>query len=183
MDRVKTWPNITYPSYRRQLPHTCNPPTALSTLHTMSSPLSDPAIVSIGYEQRSIEEFVQLLVDARVDIAVDVRLNAISRKRGFSKTALSHALASAGINYRHERTLGNPKDNRAPFRQGHPDARNRYLQHLSNGAAPVLNDVTDLARHNRVALLCFERDHSQCHRSCIAQQAQELDPALTVLTI
>ena len=141
------------------------------------------AIVSIGYEQRNIDEFVGLLVTAGVETLVDVRLNAISRKKGFSKTALSGALATAGIAYRHERDLGNPKDNRDPFRQGSPEARNRYRQHLSNGASTALNQVAELASQTRVALLCFERDHTKCHRSCITEEAQSINPTLAVVTI
>jgi len=142
-----------------------------------------PAFVSVGYQERDIDEFVQLLVDADVEILVDVRLNAISRKRGFSKTALSNALAQADIVYRHERDLGNPKDNREPFRQGLPSARERYLAHISNGASGIYEEVVALASEKRVALLCFEREHAECHRSCIIDTAQNSDPSLRVLKI
>ena len=144
---------------------------------------ANAAFVSVGYQERDIDEFVGLLVDNGVEILVDVRLNAISRKRGFSKTALSNALAAAGIAYRHERELGNPKDNREAFRQGHASARSRYLAHLSNGASIVYDEVVTLAGTNRVALLCYERDHAECHRSCIIDTAQGRDPSLRVLKI
>jgi len=52
-------------------------------------------IVSIGYEGRSLDEFVQALKGHRVDVLIDVRLTPISRKKGFSKTALSEALWSS----------------------------------------------------------------------------------------
>lgn len=70
----------------------------------------------------------------RVDVLVDVRLNPISRKKGFSKSSLQQALGAARIEYRHERQLGNPKSNRDPFRRGLKSARARYLRHLRNGA-------------------------------------------------
>ena len=57
-------------------------------------------IVSTGYEGRSIEDFVRAMKRNRVELVVDVRLNAVSRKRGFSKTALTAALAAEGIGYR-----------------------------------------------------------------------------------
>lgn len=141
------------------------------------------AFVSVGYQERDIDGFVKLLVDNRVEILVDVRLNAISRKRGFSKTALSDALARAGIAYRHERDLGNPKDNREPFRRGLDSARSRYLDHLSNGASDVYDEVVSLASTTRVALLCYERAHAECHRSCIIDTAQDRDPSLSVIKI
>ena len=144
---------------------------------------TDGSIYSVGYEGRSIDEFVDVLVAHSVELVVDVRLNAISRKRGFSKTALTTALADASIGYHHERSLGNPKDNRDDFRSGLPAARARYQRHLRNGASDCLRAVTELARRHTVALLCFEHDHSTCHRSCITDHMQESWPHLNVLQI
>jgi len=140
-------------------------------------------IVSVGYEGRTAEELVRTLEQSKVDVLVDVRLTPISRKRGLSKKALSAALAEAGIEYRHEPQLGNPKENRDPFRKGLKSARNRYEDHLSNGAEASFDATIALARESRIALLCFERDHSTCHRSCITERAQKSDPALSVLKV
>ena len=74
-------------------------------------------VISVGYQQRTLEELLELLQSYNVNVLVDVRLTPISRKRGFSKTALSNALSAVGIEYRHERELGNPKDNRDHFRK------------------------------------------------------------------
>ena len=124
-----------------------------------------------------------MLTRNQVDVLVDVRLNPISRKRGFSKTKLASALADAGIEYRHERDLGNPKENRDLFRQGLESARDRYLSHLQNGAASVYANVISLAETARIALLCYEREHDKCHRSCIVETAQREHPALAVLKL
>jgi uncharacterized protein (DUF488 family) len=155
----------------------------LPTIDAVPRSTTNAAFVSVGYQERNIDEFVELRTDTGVEILVNVRLNAISRKRGFSKTALSNALAEAGIAYRHERELGNPKDNREAFRQGLASARNRYLAHLSNGASGVYDEVVSLAGTNRVALLCYERDHTECHRSRIIDTAQRHDPSLRVVKI
>jgi len=144
---------------------------------------SRPALLTVGYEQREVDELVALLINNGVHTLVDVRLNAISRKKGFSKTALSNALAEAGIAYRHERELGNPKANREPFRQGLSSARTRYRRHLANGASGALDEVLALASTVRVALLCFEREHDTCHRSCITAAAQTANPALRIVPI
>jgi len=147
------------------------------------SHLSGAALLSVGYEQRDLDEFVALLLDNDVHTLVDVRLNPISRKKGFSKTALSSALAAAGIDYRHERELGNPKANREPFRQGLKSAQTRYRHHLANGASDALGEVVALATTRRVALLCYEREHEACHRSCITAAAQSDNPALRVVEL
>lgn len=130
-------------------------------------------IVSIGYEGRSVEDVVSLLAANEVSVLVDVRLNAVSRKKGFSKTALSNALGEAGIEYRHERALGNPKENREPFRNGDESARETYSRILANGSRDSYESVIALAREQRVALLCFERAHETCHRSCITDMAEQ----------
>ena len=66
-------------------------------------------IYTVGYEGLTLEEFLQRLQRAWVQIVVDVRDVALSRKRGFSKTALAAALRDAGMEYLHIRSLGCPK--------------------------------------------------------------------------
>ena len=137
--------------------------------------------LTVGYEGRTLPEFVALLRINRVDMLVDVRENAVSRKPGFSKRRLTEALEDAGIEYRHEPKLGNPKDNRAGFRTGSIDqAKRRYLEHLDNGAGAVLAAVVELTVTKRVALLCFERSDAHCHRACIVDRARQSLPSLAV---
>jgi uncharacterized protein (DUF488 family) len=149
----------------------------------MTTTQQPATIVSIGYERRSVDELIALLRRNRVEVLVDVRLTPISRKPGFSKTSLAQALAQAGIEYRHQRELGNPKDNRDPFRRGLASARTRYLRHLQNGAFSAYRDIIDLAQTARVALLCVERDHQQCHRSSIIGLAQADIPDLRIIDL
>ena len=51
----------------------------------------------VGYEGRSVDELADALVEAGVSVLVDVREDAISRKRGLSKRALAEKLESRGI--------------------------------------------------------------------------------------
>jgi uncharacterized protein (DUF488 family) len=137
--------------------------------------------LTVGYEGRTLDELVKLLVSKRVQVLVDVRENAVSRKPGFSKRRLAEALEGAGIDYRHEARLGNPKDNRDAFRNGHVAlGKRRYLAHLDNGSRVAFDEIVELAMTRRVALLCFEHDEVRCHRACIVEKAQEEIPALSV---
>ena len=149
----------------------------------MTSAIDSVTIVSIGYEQRDLSELIGLLTANGVVTLVDVRLNPISRKKGFLKKALAAALGEAGIEYRHERELGNPKENRDAFRRGMESARQRYRRHLQNGASTAYERLVDLASTSRIALLCYERAHDQCHRSCILDTAQTDRPAISVLRL
>ncbi len=124
-------------------------------------------IVSVGYQGRSAAELIDVLRDGEVELLVDVRLNPISRKSGLSKKPLSQALAEAGIGYRHERALGNPRDNRDPF------DRERYEAYLQEFGSAVLAEIMELARSVQISLLCYERQHLECHRACILDVAAQ----------
>ncbi|MFI2718371.1 DUF488 family protein, N3 subclade [Streptomyces collinus] len=128
-----------------------------------------PGLWSAGYEGRDIDSFVASLLDSRIDVVADVRLTPISRKKGFSKTRLGEALAEAGIEYTHLRGLGNPKENRAPFWDGRLEvglARFRGVLR-SEEAQTDLERLAEHARQSRVAVLCFEKDESRCHRQVV----------------
>ncbi|WP_440065978.1 DUF488 family protein, N3 subclade [Streptosporangium sp. OZ121] len=101
----------------------------------------------------------------------------MSRKRGFSKTALAKALADAGIAYEHMRELGNPKWNRAGF-GGSPAglgaARGVYAGQLRDtDARECLNRIAEAARRQTVAIMCFEADEYRCHRDLVLEAFRE----------
>ncbi len=140
-------------------------------------------IFSAGYQGLCLEDFLTRLVDSEIDILVDVRLTPISRKKGFSKKALAEALGERGIVYRHEPSLGNPRDNRDGFQNGSETARKRYEHLLLNGSKEAFESILELMARHRVALLCFEREHSECHRSVITDNIQALNPATEILPV
>ena len=137
-------------------------------------------LLSIGYEQRSVDQLVEALKSHQVSVLVDVRLAPVSRKTGMSKRALAATLGDAGIEYVHEPGLGNPRDNRDGFRKGDPEALSTYADHLHEVGKPALQRVSDRAANTRVALLCFEREHKRCHRSIIIDAVRRLDPSITI---
>lgn len=135
-------------------------------------PAMTHGIVSVGYEGRNIDDFVVELQSAGVHLVADVRLNAVSRKAGFSKTRLQEALAAVGIGYRHMRSLGNAKENRQPFRDGRVGEGQRVYREALQApdAEASLEELSELARDQVVAVLCFETDAEMCHRKVIIDQ-------------
>jgi uncharacterized protein (DUF488 family) len=130
-------------------------------------------IFTIGYEGLDITRFIKLLKRFGVDTLVDVRERAQSRKKGFSKTALSNALSESGIDYLHIPRLGCPK----PIRdQYYKDGNwNRYTKHFLDhldSQADSLDQLSDRASESTCALLCFEADFNYCHRSLVADAVQ-----------
>lgn len=132
-------------------------------------------MLTIGYEGLDISTFIDVLCDHGVEVLIDVRELPLSRKRGFSKTALQRALQEAGIRYVHERELGAPRQIRHRLRktgdwETYVTAFTAHLQ-TKEGA---LRRVARLATSHRVALMCFERDHTKCHRSLVAERLVDL---------
>lgn len=136
------------------------------------------SVSGIGYEGRSVDELIDLVRDAGIAVLVDVRLNAVSRKPGFSKNRLASRLQEVGIRYEHMPALGNPKDNRDGYRNGDPVARRRYDEILNNGSSSELDRVIALASSESVALLCFERNPDGCHRSAVIAEMSRRRPSL-----
>lgn len=125
-------------------------------------------IVTIGYEGASLSDFLAALRTAGVDHVLDIRELPISRRRGFSKTALADALAAAGIAYTHERALGSPRELRHQLRNDGNLERFfvDFREYLATQQA-LLKALADTLT-GTVALLCYERDHAECHRSVVA---------------
>lgn len=125
---------------------------------------------TIGYEGAEIGSFIATLVAARVSLVVDVRDVAQSRKPGFSKRSLEEHLAAAGLGYIHLRALGDPKPGREAARSGdYRRFRRIFTSHLRTGEAKAaLSEAGNLLKNDIACLLCFEHDHSLCHRAIVA---------------
>jgi uncharacterized protein (DUF488 family) len=124
---------------------------------------------SVGYENhRDVDEFAQMLADAGVEKLIDVRELPMSRRRGFAKSALSAALAGAGVEYLHLKAMGNPKEFRDLYKSGQVDAgRNAYQRFLLSERHDDLKGLNHVIREKRCALMCVEDDPAICHRQVI----------------
>jgi uncharacterized protein (DUF488 family) len=128
------------------------------------------ALRTIGYEGSTIEDFLDALENANVTILLDIRDVPVSRKRGFSKYMLAEHLAERGIKYRHERALGSPKDLRDELRStGDYDQFFRAFDRYLSKHADLVRALADELVGN-IALLCYERDPTKCHRSAVARE-------------
>lgn len=133
-------------------------------------------LTTIGYERRERDELVDLLVDAGVEVLVDVRATPRSRKPGLSKRRLAQALEQAGIDYVHEPWLGVPREHREAFRAGDPETVAAYRRRLTSDGSEAVARVAGLAAERDVALLCYERDEERCHRRLVAEAVVSLAP-------
>jgi uncharacterized protein (DUF488 family) len=135
-------------------------------------------IIGVGYEGETLEKLTGDLLAWGVTTLVDVRLNPLSRKPGFSKKRLSAQMASNRIAYVHMPELGNPTDNRHAYSE--PDtvagrgARDTFRDRLSQPEAENrIAEITELALHAHVAVLCFERSERLCHRHEVLTEVRD----------
>lgn len=131
-------------------------------------------LATIGYEGLDVETFFNILMRNGVQTIVDVRELPLSRKRGFSKTAMSTHAASLGLRYVHLPILGTPRDIRRDYRVDKDWDRfsARYLAYLKLQGLE-LERLAELIRREACCLLCFEADHLRCHRRYIADALYE----------
>ena len=129
-------------------------------------------LATIGYEADTQGGMIERLKAAGVELVVDVRAVASSRKAGFSKTLLGHSLKDQGVDYLHLRPLGTPKPGREAARAGRIDEMRRIFNaHLEEPEALLaLAHATELAKTKRIALLCYEDDPNCCHRQIVAER-------------
>ena len=126
-------------------------------------------IWTIGYEQSSVAAVMGALQQAGVEVLADVRALPLSRRPGFSKSALRANAQDAGLEYVHFKALGTPADGRAAARRhDHATLARIYEQQLGLPEAIVAGaHLAELAARRRVAVLCYEREASGCHRTLL----------------
>lgn len=131
--------------------------------------MSDPTIWTIGYEKTTPDAVLAALQAAGVEVLADIRALPLSRRPGFSKSSLAAGMAEGGIAYRHFKALGTPADGRAAARRhDHAALARIYARQLERPEAlAAMAELRELASERRVALLCYEREASECHRSLL----------------
>lgn len=149
------------PAAERDLVNAARPPTHGSGL------------VTIGYEGKSLEAYLNQLLREGVTVLCDVRCNPLSRKYGFSKGTLSKSCEGVGIRYVHLPELGIASDRRRGLRtQADYDALFAdYKRNDLTRQGATLDRIAAWIRQDgeRVALTCYELRPQQCHRHCVTE--------------
>jgi hypothetical protein len=134
-----------------------------------------PGLLTIGYEGRSLEAYLNLLLHNSVTLLCDVRRNPLSRKYGFSKSTLDKACDGVGIGYRHLPELGIASEERRGLKtQADYDALFTVYERdtLPNQSVALARIREWIAEGERVALTCYEAQVCQCHRHCVAERVE-----------
>ncbi len=133
------------------------------------------AVTTIGYEGRSLEGYLNLLIHSGTTILCDVRRNPLSRKYGFSKSALKNGCEGVDIRYEHLPELGIASEERRSLdSQADYDALfARYRKDYLPSQLSALSRLASWALEGeRIALTCFELHPHQCHRHCVGEELE-----------
>lgn len=134
-------------------------------------------LLTIGYEGRSLEAYLNTLIQAGANILCDVRKNPVSRKYGFSQGTLRNACGGVGIRYEHFPQLGIASDERTALdtQEDYDALFKRYKRNTLPKQGKALNAILEWIRGGAsVALTCYERLPEQCHRHCVAEALEEI---------
>lgn len=129
-------------------------------------------VMTIGHSTRTLDEFIGLLQAHGVTRVVDVRTIPRSwHNPQFNKDSLPDSLKKVGLSYIHLPELGG-------LRHAKPDSINVGWRNASfRGYADYmqtpefeqgLEELIEMARQERVAIMCAEAVPWRCHRSLIA---------------
>lgn len=133
----------------------------------------NPATIwTIGHSTRTLEEFVELLHEYRIEAIADVRRFPGSRRHPhFASEALATSLPAHGIAYQWIPKLGG-------LRKVQPDSPNTAWRNASfQGYADYLAtaefgeglvELLTLAADKRTAMMCAEVVWWRCHRSIVS---------------
>jgi hypothetical protein len=140
-------------------------------------PKKTPGLVTLGYESKTLEAYLNQLLQDGVTLLCDVRRNPLSRKYGFSKSTLSNACEKVGIRYEHLPELGIPSDKRQDLetQTDYDKLFAVYERTMLPKQTKTLIKIASWIKEEgqRVALTCFELLPHQCHRHCVSDALQK----------
>ena len=131
-------------------------------------------IANIGYEGRTLAGLIEALRADGVAVVVDIRADPVSRRPEFVGSRMAGSLGAAGLEYVQLRELGVPREVRAGARDAAGKGRLLawYRDHL-DGRPELVERLVEMSKGTRIALLCYERDESECHRSVLSERLRE----------
>lgn len=150
--------------------------TALEAIEAARPCQRAAGLCTIGYEGRSLERYLNTLLQAGATVLCDVRRNPISRRYGFSKSTLSRACEGVGIRYEHLPELGIESSRRRGLdsQAGYEALFADYVRSDLPRQTAALRSIEGLILSGEcVALTCYEELSHQCHRRCVADALTE----------
>lgn len=140
-------------------------------------------LYTIGFTEKSAEEFFGLLLSNGVRKLVDTRVNNTSQLAGFAKGKdLAYFCQAIGdIAYEHRLDMAPTRELLSDYRKGGMDWATYTDRYLSLLRQRRLHDKVRAADLDGACLLCSEHLPEHCHRSLLAEYLRERTPELEVV--
>ncbi len=122
------------------------------------------SIFTIGYGNRAIGNFIDLLLQNQIELLVDIRSKPYSKFRpAFNLKSLEKHLQVAGIEYTFKGIeLGGKPNDETFYTNYKPNYEKlRNTNEYKAGLAYLTNQVNT---NKKVAIMCAELDYNHCHR-------------------
>ncbi|RJS90070.1 ParB/RepB/Spo0J family partition protein [Candidatus Bathyarchaeota archaeon] len=135
-------------------------------------------IFTIGYQDRDIESFIDVLKRNKIELVADIRYSAESQyKPDFSGSVLKRELERNNIKYEHFPEFGIPYIIQNPYKEGaltYECLKQWYIWHIKT-ETNFDEFVAHIKKSGKVALMCMERyakpmgsQQYACHRDILA---------------
>lgn len=139
-------------------------------------------LFTIGFTQKTAEEFFTLLQNAGVKRVLDIRLNNKSQLAGFSKSEdMEYFLRTiGGIGYRHVVEMAPTQLllDKARQAKGTWDAFEKQFVTLMKQRR--IERIVDRRELDGACLLCSEHEPDHCHRRIVAEYLQRVYPDIEI---
>lgn len=140
-------------------------------------------IYTIGFTQKPLRQFLDLLGKAGVDAIIDTRLRNTSQLAGWAKRDdLETILGLVNIAYEHQPELSPTAEILDTYRKdGEWLAYVRKFRPLIASRQIEQIGATIFSRHRAPCLLCSEASAEQCHRRLVAEYWAQHQPGLEIV--
>lgn len=134
-------------------------------------------LYTIGFTQKSAEEFFSLLSKNNIECLIDVRLNNVSQLAGFAKAKdLQYFLKKiCNINYIHNTIYAPTKDILDRYKKNMISWQDYEIQYktLIKNRNVEKQFLKDIYYFENVCLLCSENAAQYCHRRLLAEYLKD----------
>lgn len=141
-------------------------------------------LFTIGFTQKSAEQFFELIKKERVELLIDIRLNNRSQLAGFTKGPdLQYFLQKiCQCNYIHCEEYAPTKELLEQYKRGKigwEEYVNIFMPLMKQRSAPQ-TFFKRFSKYNRICLLCSEPTPEKCHRRLLAEMLQSQDQTIII---
>lgn len=137
--------------------------------------MSEIRLYTIGFTQKSAENFFTALRKAGVRRVIDIRLNNVSQLAGFAKRDdLAFFLKTvSGIEYLHRPDLAPTQDLLERYRKKSIDWDGYEREFLALIRTRAIEKSVDRSTLDRACLLCSEPGPEHCHRRLVSEYLRD----------